>query len=59
MRYIIYFVVSLVIEFVYFFFIKKNTGVEVIDMLIYAVLFTLIMFVLDLIKPDKNNGKSD
>jgi len=27
-------------------------------MLIYAVLFTLIMFVLELIKPDKNNGKS-
>ncbi|MEC3668140.1 hypothetical protein ABEX89_15675 [Bacillus velezensis] len=46
-RYILYFVISFVLQLLWFFLVKENSNVTILDMLIMSLLFTLFMFILD------------
>ncbi|MCC8302323.1 hypothetical protein R5D67_00700 [Bacillus velezensis] len=46
-RYILYFVISFVFQLLWFFLVKENSNVTILDMLIMSLLFTLFMFILD------------
>ncbi|MED4702631.1 hypothetical protein ABEU80_10395 [Bacillus velezensis] len=46
-RYILYFVISFVLQLLWFFLVKENSNVTILDMLIMSLLFTLFKFILD------------
>ncbi|KGH48804.1 hypothetical protein [Bacillus pumilus] len=46
-KYISYFVISLVLQLLWFLAIKKSPDVTILDMLVLSLLFTLFMFVID------------
>ncbi|MEC2196392.1 hypothetical protein P9G54_18670 [Bacillus velezensis] len=46
-RYILYFVISFVLQLLWFFLVKENSNVTILDMLIMSLLFTLFMLILD------------
>ncbi|ETI58605.1 hypothetical protein D104_14705, partial [Marinomonas profundimaris] len=45
--YISYFVISLVLQLLWFLAIKKSPDVTILDMLVLSLLFTLFMFIID------------
>ncbi|MCR6606592.1 MAG: hypothetical protein AAG110_04885 [Bacillus velezensis] len=46
-RYILYFVISFVLQLLWFFLVKENSNATILDMLMMSLLFTLFMFILD------------
>ncbi|AUS17184.1 hypothetical protein C0W57_13800 [Bacillus velezensis] len=46
-RYILYFVISFVLQLLWFFLVKENSNVTILDMLMMSLLFTLFIFILD------------
>ncbi|AOC58889.1 MULTISPECIES: hypothetical protein [Bacillus] len=46
-KYISYFVISLVLQLLWFLAIKKSPDVTILDMLVLSLLFTLFMFIID------------
>ncbi|MCY7573897.1 hypothetical protein NJE56_19690 [Bacillus pumilus] len=46
-KYISYFVISLVLQSLWFLAIKKSSYVTILDILVVSLLFTLFMFIID------------
>ncbi|MBG9734943.1 hypothetical protein ABD86_13025 [Paenibacillus alvei] len=46
-RYILLFVISLILQIIKFFVIKSDSGVTILDMLIMSLLFCVFMFIID------------
>ncbi|XLG15755.1 hypothetical protein ACI5QL_03306 [Bacillus velezensis] len=42
-----YFVISFVLQLLWFFLVKENSNATILDMLMMSLLFTLFMFILD------------
>ncbi len=45
--YILYFVITFVLQLFWFFLVKENSNVTILDMLSMSLLFALFMFILD------------
>ncbi|OCB95032.1 hypothetical protein SRCM101294_02089 [Bacillus amyloliquefaciens] len=45
--YILYFVITFVLQLFWFFLVKENSKVTILDMLSMSLLFALFMFILD------------
>ncbi|OIK21804.1 hypothetical protein BKP66_09645 [Bacillus amyloliquefaciens] len=45
--YILYFVITFVVQLFWFFLVKENSNVTILDMLSMSLLFALFMFILD------------
>ncbi|AFJ63414.1 hypothetical protein MUS_3543 [Bacillus velezensis YAU B9601-Y2] len=42
-----YFVISFVLQLLWFFLVKENSNATILDMLMMSLLFTLFIFILD------------
>ncbi len=47
MKYILFFLVSLFLQAILFFGIKRDSGITILDMLVMSLLFSLFMFLID------------
>lgn len=47
MKYILFFLVSLILQAILFFRIKRDSGMTILDMLVMSLLFSLFMFLID------------
>ncbi|CCU57181.1 hypothetical protein BN2127_JRS9_03947 [Bacillus subtilis] len=47
MKYILFFLVSLILQAILFFGIKRDSGITMLDMLVMSLLFSLFMFLID------------
>ncbi|MCW4681275.1 hypothetical protein ON127_07985 [Bacillus pumilus] len=52
-KYISYFVISLVLQLLWFLAIKKTSDVTILDMFFLSMLFTLSMVIIDKVFPKK------
>ncbi|MGE6632063.1 hypothetical protein [Bacillus sp. NPDC077027] len=46
-KYVVYFILSFMLQFIWYAWIKKKTDVTMIDMLAFSTLFALFMYLLD------------
>jgi len=47
MKYILFFLISLILQAILFLGIKRDSGITILDMLVMSLLFSLFMFLID------------